>query len=84
MTDSTPTPYATDERDPETLQRISEPCPKCGSEGWPSTRWFAAYSAHCGTAWGDDGYSSQSEPCHTIESLRFELTATALLGGTAA
>jgi hypothetical protein len=58
-------------------------CPFCASEGWPSTRWFAAYSAMCGTAWGDDGYSSQSEPCRTIERLRLDLGLNQLLKETA-
>lgn len=54
-------------------------CPFCGSEGWPSVRWFAAYAANCGTAWGPDGYSSQSEPCRTIARLRLDADLSALL-----
>lgn len=58
-------------------------CPFCASEGWPSTRWFAAYSAHCGTAWGDDGFTSQSEPCRMIERVRLDAALTNLLKETA-
>jgi hypothetical protein len=48
-------------------------CPFCAFPGGRSTRWFAAYSAECGTAWGDDGFTSQSELCRMIERLRMIL-----------
>lgn len=54
-------------------------CPFCSSVGWPSVRFFAAYAANCGTAWGPDGYSSQSEPCRTIERLKLDIGIAALL-----
>jgi hypothetical protein len=58
-------------------------CPFCAFPGWRSTRWFAAYSAECGTAWGDDGFTSQSEPCRMIERLRMDLGLNQLLKETA-
>ena len=58
-------------------------CPFCSTEGWPTVRMFAAFAAHCGTAWSDDGYSSQSESCRIISGLRLDIALNNLLKETA-
>jgi hypothetical protein len=60
-------------------------CPFCNTEGWPSARWGAiyAYAAHCGTAWGNDGYSSQSEGCRIMAARILDYELTNLLKETA-
>lgn len=73
-------PYATDERDPETLQRISEPCPKCGSSGrvaegqgvyWTCGKWYPSVSRP-----GGEPMTATRGNCDEVAALREELRST--------
>ena len=47
-------------------------CPLCDSEGWPALV-VGAYSAVCGSVWGQGLEPRQTDACQIICGLRFEV-----------